>query len=362
MTTGTLHTLDLIFGAESVTEVPSTVVLFGDDGFLFDQAKQILLHSILGTVDEDSPIRTFGGKDIEWRDLNDELSTGSLFSMGKPQPVIISEAATFITKNRTQLEDWTQHPGSASTLILLTDTWAANTKLYKLVDKHGLQISCGTPTVAKSKSKSPDTKRILQWMTTWAKTRHQIKLPSDVATFLLDISQSDFGMIDTSLAKLSLLLEKGATVTIQDIKSHVGGWKAESVWNAVDAALEGASADALACLHPIFHAGEHPLSVMGQLSWSLRRYAIAYDHYNAARRLGRGRADIMDSLKAAGFRPWQGEIDKAAARLRRLGRRRLDVIHRWLLDVDLALKGTHSREDLGRQLIERLMVSLAEAN
>lgn len=161
MTTGTIHTLDLNFETTSSIDVPSTVVLFGDDGFLFDQAKQVLLRSILGQVDEDSPIRTLVGKEIEWRDLNDELSTGSLFSMGKPQPVIISDAATFITKNRTQLEDWTQHPGSASTLILLTDTWAANTKLYKLVDKHGLQISCGIP------SRSRDARLHGKWGEGW---------------------------------------------------------------------------------------------------------------------------------------------------------------------------------------------------
>lgn len=356
---GTHHALELM-ATNAVESVPETVVLFGSDQFLISQAKQSLLHCLHGSQDSgDAPLRQLQGPVLDWRDVNDELSTGSLFSMGQSQPVVIQEAATFISRNRDPLEDWVQHPGSTCTLILITDQWAANTKLYKLVDKHGLQIQCDPPIVPKSRSKAIDIKRITQWLTAWTKSRYQLKLTAEPAHFLLELSQNDFGLMDTSLAKLSLLLDPGTTITHDHIKTHVGGWKAESVWTAIDEALDGAPDQAIACLHPIFQAGDHPLSVMGQMAWTLRRYALAYDHYNTMRQVENQSIDIVDSLKAAGFRPWQGEIDKAANRLRRLGRRRLDVIHRWLLDVDLALKSSHSREDLGRQLIERLLVQLA---
>jgi DNA polymerase III delta subunit len=150
-------------------------------------------------------------------------------------------------------------------------------------------------------------------------------------------------MVDTSLSKLSLLFEAGSTITMADIRTHVGGWKAETVWQAIDQAMDGHAMKAIETLHPIFHAGEHPLGVMGQLSWALRRYSVAYDHYNQTRLSGRGRADM-----------------KAATRLKRLGRRRLDCLHHWILDIDLALKLTHSDEALGRQLIERFLVQLSE--
>ncbi|MDP1561999.1 MAG: hypothetical protein Q8M16_11530, partial [Pirellulaceae bacterium] len=99
---------------------------------------------------------------------------------------------------------------------------------------------------------------------------------------------------------------------------------------------------------------------MGQLSWTLRRYAVAYDHYNQVRLTSGGRADMKQSLLSAGFREWGSEVEKAAGRLKRLGRRRLDCLHRWILEVDLALKFTHSDEALGRQLIERLLLQLSE--
>lgn len=371
MLTGTQHVFDLMDISFGEKEIPGTVVLFGDDGFLVDLAKRQILAALQGPDSDELPPRTFNGKDVQWRDVNDELSTASLFAMGHAQAIVITDAAAFISAYRPQLEDWAHDPGSTSTLILITDTWLATTKLYKSVEKQGLQIACGLPIASAGRSKSVDMPRILKWLTAWCKTRHQLKLPGDAANYLFELSHSNFGMIDNSLAKLSLLFAPGSTITIDAIQEHVGGWKTQSVWTAVDHALEGAADRALASLHPIFHSGEHPLSVMGQLSWTLRRYAVAYDHYNAARRQALHRAqenrpaqkvDIADSLKAAGFRTWQGEMDKAAARIRRLGRRRLDVVHRWLLDVDLALKGTHSREDLGRQLLERLMISLAQAN
>lgn len=350
------HALD--FATAQVAELPQTVVLTGHDPYLFDLALKQVLRCLAGDEADSIPPERLFGKDLAWSDLSAELAAGSLFSQGRSQPVLVTEASTFISKYRSELESWTSQPTSENTLILLTDSWQATTKLYKLVQQHGAQIQCDLPT-GSGKSKATDTKRIYKWIIDTAKDRYQLKVPQEVAVLLWDLSQDSFGMVDTSLAKLSLLFDPGSSLTIQDIRTHVGGWKAESTWNAIDLALDGQPQQALQTLYPIFHAGEHPLSVMGQMSWALRRYAVAYDHYNQAR-LGGAKVDMKQSLLAAGFREWGSEVDRAAARLKRLGRRRLDALHRWLLDIDLALKNTHSDETTGRTLIERLILQLAE--
>jgi DNA polymerase III subunit delta len=352
-----LHTFDFL--AQTAVQLPSTVVLVGSDHFLIDQALRHTEGFLSGGDPEALPPQKFYGKELKWSELAAELATSSLFSPGHSQPVLLMEAAPFISKYRAELEHWVAAPTSNNTLILVTDTWLATTKLYKLVQQHGLQIQCEPPT-AGERGKSVDFKRITHWINQRAQQQHQLKLSHEVALLLWEFSQDSFGMVDTSLAKLSLLLPPGSSVTMEQIRQYVGGWKAESVWQAVDQALDGQPEKAIDTLHPIFHAGEHPLSVMGQLSWALRRYAIAYDLYNQSR-LEHGRADMPQALAAAGFRDWGAEKEKAAMRLRRLGRRRLDLLHRWLLDIDLALKNTHSAETSGRALIERLLIQMGQA-
>jgi DNA polymerase-3 subunit delta len=342
-------------------QLPGTVVLHGNDSFLVDQVLE-RSYRILGD-DGDSAVRPqrLAGSSLKWRDLEAELSTGSLFAVGSSQPVVVTDAGDLISSARGDLEKYVGGENPTSTLFLVTDTWLSNTNLHKMVLKHGLVIDCRPPSTG-TRSKSTDLKAITSWIVSWGKSQHQLKLSNDSASLLWDLSQDSFGMVDTSLSKISLLKPAGSDVTPEEIRKFVGGWKADSVWHAVDLALDGRSAEALACLHPIFHAGEHPLSVLAQLSWTLRRYALAYDHYNQARRTPGNRPDMKASLLAAGFRDWSGEVEKAGTRIRTLGRRRLDVLHRWLLDVDLAMKGVHSSESDGRCLIERLLLKLSESS
>jgi DNA polymerase-3 subunit delta len=333
--------------------------LVGSDSFLIEKVLRRVIDGLSGGDPGSIPPQKLYGKDLKWSEVDAELATHSLFSQANSQVVLVLEAASFITKYRSELESWVAAPTSNNTLILVTDSWLSTTKLHKLVEKHGLQIHCEPPT-AGQRSKSVDFKRITQWIQQWAHQQHQLKVAHEVGSLLWEFSHDSFGMVDTSLAKLSLLLPPGSAVTMDHVREHVGGWKVESVWQAVDQALDGQAERAIETLHPIFHAGEHPLSVMGQLSWALRRYAIAYDLYNQTRREN-GRADMPQALALAGFRDWGSEKEKAATRLRRLGRRRLDLLHRWLLDIDLALKNTHSDEANGRALIERLLIQMGQA-
>jgi hypothetical protein len=52
-------------------------------------------------------------------------------------------------------------------------------------------------------------------------------------------------------------------------------------------------------------------------------------------------------------------LDKAERQLRQIGRHRAKHIYRWLLDADLALKGTSSAGDRARLVIEQLIVRLS---
>jgi DNA polymerase-3 subunit delta len=296
----------------------------------------------------------------DWRDVADELATASLFGGGKPRLVGLERADGFVSANRQKLEDYAAKPRASGVLVLDVDEWPATTRLYKALDQSGLQIDCRPPQ-KKGKSKDVDESAVARWIVGWGKSQHGLTLPNDAAQHLLDLTGPVFGLLDQNLAKLALLVPAGSKATSEQVQEIVGGWRGKSIWELVDAAVGGETAEAMQHLDRLLHAGEHPLAVVGSVSWSLRRYAAATRVFQQAERAGR-KIPLREALTQAGFRDWPiGSIASAEKRLIQLGRKRASLLYGWLLDLDLALKGSHSQDDRARWALEQLVLRMAKA-
>jgi len=355
----TLHAFDFL-AAPGSTKPPAVCVAFGDEPFLKRLVLKELRRWVMGD-DRDVPADIYDCQEKlpEWRDVADELSSASLFAAASPRLVILERADGFVTANRQRLEDYVARPRSTSVLVLDVDEWPANTRLYKAVDQSGLQIDCRPPQ-KKSKSKDIDEGAIAKWIVAWGKSQHGIMLAGDAARHLLDLTGPSFGLLDQNLAKLALLVTPGGKVSAEQVQEIVGGWRGKTIWELVDAAAGGDAAAALTQLDRLLHAGEHPLALVGSLSWSLRRYAAATRIFQQAERTGR-KIPLREALTQAGIRDWPiGNVAAAEKRLIQLGRRRAAELYRWLIELDLALKGSHSQDDRARWALEQLVLRMAE--
>ena len=352
----TQHIFDFLDSPAELGKVP-VAVLFGGERYLKTMAiKQIVAGAAQGKEgdDFDMGIARLEGT-AEWADVMDELCTVSLFGGGGPKLVVLDNGDDFVKRNREKLEDYVNQPRGNGTLVIVVGAWAKNTRLYKSIDKAGLQVQCDPPT--KPRGKNPDLARVAKWIVARAKTEHGFKLSSSGADLVVELTNCDFGRIEQELCKLALYVDDPKeTIKPEKVGEVVGGWRTRTMWNAIDAATEGNAAKALQMLDQLLKSGEHPLALFGQLSWSLRRYADLVDLIDRDRR-GGGRLNMQNVLKQAGFRPWGGELDSAGARLKRLGRNRAAAMNRKLLDADLALKRTHTKR--GRLVLEELFVWLA---
>ena len=91
-----------------------------------------------------------------------------------------------------------------------------------------------------------------------------------------------------------------------------------------------------------------------------RRLNAATRIIEQAERAGR-RMPLQNALEQAGVRKWpRGALDDAERQLKQLGRKRTGKLYRWLLDADLALKGTHAAPDRARLVLEQLIVRLSK--
>jgi DNA polymerase-3 subunit delta len=340
-------------------ELSPIFVLFGDDSFLKHQSLLGIRNSLVGPGDADLSVMQFDGDATQWKDVRDELSTISLFGSGGPRLVIVKDADKLVSNHRAEIEEYLAKPARNSSLILVVSTWMKTTRLYKLAEKSGLQIECRAPEKARGRSKSVDEDRVVKWIKDWGQQTHQVRLTLDAARQVLDLIGLEFGLLDTSLAKLALFADENGKVESAAVHEIVGGFQTKTTWEMIDAAVAGDAAKALQQLHRLVQAGQVANAIFGQVAWSLRRYAAAAEIFYRSKR-ERTQLSLAKALEEAGFRNWPiGAIDQAQQSMKQLGRRRIDLIYQWLVETDLELKGSHSSGFRSQYALEKLIFRLA---
>ncbi len=317
--------------------------VFGDDAYLRRQAILCLRAAVLGGGDADFSLTTFDGRDAPFRDVYEVLSTVAMFGDGR-RLAVVEDADAFVSHYRTELEDYVARPSRSGVLVLDVDSLPANTRLYKSIAAGGLLVDCHVPSLAK----------LCKQLAEWARQCHAVQLAPAAAEMLVEVVGLELGLLDQELAKLALMVGDDKKITPELIGRAVGGWRAKTTWDMLDAALDGDASEALLQLDRLLAAGEQPVGLSAQISATLRRLAAATRlviQAEAARR----RITLRDALVQSGVRTFV--VQKVERQLRRIGRHRGSQIDRWLLQADLDLKGQSAMPP--RLILERLIVRLA---
>ncbi len=317
--------------------------VFGDEAFLRRQTILALRSAVLGGEDADFSLTTFEGRDTLLRDVLEVLSTVAMFGGGS-RLAVVENADDFVSRYRQQLEDYVARPSRSGVLVLDLDSLPSNTRLYKLVAAEGLLID----------AKSPPPARLTKWLADWAKQHHRAAISPAAADLLVERIGPELGLLDQELAKLALVAGEDRKVTPELVGKSVGGWRAKTTWDMLDAAMEGHVADAMLQLDRLLSSGEQPIAILAQISASLRRLAAATRLVLQTEAAGR-RPNLRQVLEQAGVKPFV--LKKAEQQLRLLGRQRGMRVYRWLLQADLDLKGESTMPP--RVILERLIVRLS---
>jgi len=341
----TLDSIDFLAQPGKHAAAP-VCALFGDEPFLKRLVLAELRQQVLADGDAEISLVRFDGRSAEWRNVSDELSTLALF--GGRRMVVVDDADDFVTRYRPALEDYAARPRTSAVLVLEVSTWPKTTRLYKSLDKTGLQIEC----------KCPSGAALSKWLVAWAKTRHKAKLAPAAAEELVELVGPELGLLDQELAKLAVSVGEGEPISPEMVHELVGGWRAKTAWDMLDAALAGNAREALSQLDRLMLAGEHPVGVLAQMSVSLRRFAAATRLIERGEASGR-RIGVRPALEQAGVKPIPFVMNKSEQQIRQLGRQRAGQMYRWLLDADLDMKGNSALPP--RVILERLIVRMSSA-
>lgn len=330
-----MHAADYLKAPDTHGTSP-VIVLHGSEWSLKQKAFQAITGQLLGTEESEHSVTRFAGRDAELREVRDELSTVSMFA--NCRVVVVDEADEFITRFRSELEDYTEKPCSGSILILDCKSWRRNTKLAKKVAKAGLELDCSELTGTK----------LTRWIVDEAAERYEKQVSRDAAELLIELVGTSLGLLGQELSKLASYTGTSSRVTPDDIRSLVGGWKAETTWTMTNAIRDGNVSLALNCLDQLLTAGEAPQKLLGGIGFVFKKFSRATE-------ISRKGAPLNAALKQSGIFP--RDVDASARYLRRIGRARAEKILSRLVQADANLKGASRLPD--RLQMEHLVLELS---
>ena len=315
--------------------------LVGDEDFLKSRARERIIATALGDEDPSFAVSVYQGDKIDFSTARNDLET--LPFVGACRVVIVEAADTFVTENRPALEAYAAKPSSVGVLVLDVKAFPDNTKLAKALPD-AAKIACKTPPAYKIHELKP-------WLVEWARTAHKKKLAPDAAELMLELVGASMGSLNQELGKLAVAVGAKPGIAVEDVERMVGRTKAADVFRILDAIGDGKPGEALSILEELFTEGEDPMAVMGPLTAQLRKLAaVGRFHFGEKMALG-------PAMDAAGVPKWDKIRMGVEKQLRHLGRRRLDKLTDWLVEINLGLKGGNALPE--RVQVERLVVMLA---
>ncbi len=324
--------LEQIPGAE-----PRAVyAVHGDEDFLRRQVLAALRARVLGDGADAFGLSVHPGDRAVWHVVHDELRT--LPFLSPRRLVVVENADPFVSTYRSQLEKYVAAPSANGVLVLDVKTWAANTRLYKLLD--------GASSVVCKALSGP---KLAEWCRRYASSEHKKQLLVPAAQLLVDLVGADMGLLAQEIAKLAVYVGEAARIGAEDVDRLVGNSRAENTFKIFERIGKGDAAGALGLLDRLLGQGEEPLRLLGAFGWQLRRLA-------QAARLNAQGTPLGRALEEVGLR----NARDAEQQMRHLGRRRLDRLYDWLIEADLGMKGASQLPP--RTLLERLVVRLARPN
>ncbi len=317
------------------TPLKPIYVVYGDEDFLKRQVLLKLRQRCFGDDEESLGWSLLAGEKADFAEVRDELST--LGFLSEHRLVQIDQADGFVTKFRAQLEKYVTDPSARGILVLDVKTWLSSTRLAKLI-----------PTNATLVCKAPQAYKLPDWCARWARSSHGKQMSTAAAKLLVELIGAEMGLLDQELAKLTAYVGSASKIEADDVDRLVGNSRTESTWKIFDFIGSGRMDEALHLLDKLLDQGEEPLKVLGAFSSQLRRLAQAAELSTQGLGLG-------EALAQAGIPPFA--LKGAEQQLRHIGRRRIERVYDWLLEVDSGLKG--GSELPARLQLERLVIQLA---
>lgn len=265
----------MVTQSKSSGSIHYVYALVGGDRFMRGEALAALLRHLDDGTDAFDPARVDGAS-AELADVLDDVRTLSL--LGGLRVVVVDDADALIKSHRSALESYAADPVDSGCLILLCNSLAKNTRLYKIINAHGKVVECA----------SPKPRDLPGWITARSQGTYAKRMTATTARRLVDLLGNNPGVLDAELAKLATYVGHRDEIKIDDLQALTGKHREEKIFAVMDAIAEGRTSDALRDWRQVLDTDRAaPARAVAGLAWAVRSQIDAFRQYQQGASLDR---------------------------------------------------------------------------
>jgi DNA polymerase-3 subunit delta len=184
--------------------------LMGEEAYYIDKISDYIENNILSEEERGFNQMVLYGRDVTIEDI---VANAKRFPMMAEKQVIIVKEAQDLSRTIDNLSKYAENPQPSTVLVMCYKykTLDKRKKLSKLVASNGCLFE----------SKKLYDNQVSEWISTLLKSR-DFSIEPKAAHMLVEFLGTDLSKIDNELDKLTLVLQKGATISPADIEKNIG--------------------------------------------------------------------------------------------------------------------------------------------
>ncbi|NLP45170.1 MAG: DNA polymerase III subunit delta [Peptococcaceae bacterium] len=325
------------------SNIAPVYLCYGEDRYTLAEALKLLKQVFLADDPAGSNIEYFNGKEADWREVLDIANTCSFFAR---KLVLVDEIPFFdstegsgnISESSDLLLDYINDPNPMTCLVLIANKVNKGRRLFKEINKKGEILEFIYP---------QDSAEWLKWVRNEVEARGRV-IKASTASFLLEWSGHNTGILSQELDKLVLYTEGRKEINIEDIKEVAVPLIETQVFSMLDAIAISNTRQALQRLAEVLSLEKYHLRVYTMIVRQIRLLLAAKLVRNSG-----GTAKHFREI--AGLKPFEAtKIFKQAVRFTP---ERLALALEDCLETELALKSSGGAPEF---LLEIMVIRLCQ--
>lgn len=304
------------------------VTIYGDNSYSINQSLRRLEADFTRQYGGDG-IQKLTAADLESDNLEEFLTAGSLFS--KARLLVIED----LSKNKPLAERFIDIASGVSddvTVVLVERDMDKRTKLYRFLSTNSKLIECGTP----------DEDNLVKWLQEEA-GNSGANLDREVARKLVERVGNDQWRL---ISELNKLVDFDSTITEETVDKVVEKTPQESIFELLDATVNGNSRDSIKLYKELRQANADPYYVLSMVAWQLHNMLLI----KAA-----GKRPARTIVSQAGLSPFV--VSKTASVVSSIGINQVKDMIEAAAKADMRLKSTSSSPDA---VLEYLLMRISQ--
>jgi len=328
-------------------EFAPVYLMYGQESFLINETKQLLIQTALNPEEEDFNLSTYDLEEVSIELAIEDAETIPFFGDRK---VVVLQNPFFLTSEKTKskvehdvkrLEAYLNEP-SPYTIIVFTGS-------YEKLDERKKITKEMKKTAEILEAKKLNEQELKNWMKQRA-SYNKVELDNDALDSLLSIAGTNLFLLTSEVDKMALYVQDSKLITKEIVEELAAKSLEQNIFALVEKIINKRIDEALRIYYDLLKQNEEPLKMLAIIT---NQFRLIYQ-VKALSKTGYGQQQIASVLKVHPFR-----VKLAAGQANRFTDEELTRCISMFAEADYQMKTSGMNKTM---IIEMILFKLGQAN